>query len=93
MYSATLNQTNVSNNNNKFYIVQILQHDKDSSQNYLYTRWGRVGKKGQNSAMGPMNINTAIFHYEDKYREKTKKGDYRELELNFGGDEESNEEG
>lgn len=27
VYSATLNQTNVSSNNNKFYMIQVLQSD------------------------------------------------------------------
>ena len=29
VYSATLNQTNVSHNNNKFYILQVLQSDSN----------------------------------------------------------------
>ena len=29
-YDATLNQSNVSHNNNKFYIIQVLQDDHNS---------------------------------------------------------------
>jgi len=79
IYSATLNQSNVSNNNNKYYNIQILQNDKDQNINYLFTRWGRVGTPGQKSALGPYSINVAIREYNSKYHEKHVKGDYREL--------------
>jgi len=41
-----LNQTNISQNNNKFYVIQLL---KSGNGYYLFTRWGRVGENGQNS--------------------------------------------
>lgn len=63
VYSATLNQTNVSRNNNKYYILQILQSDSDTNCNFFFTRWGRVGAHGQNSCLGPFNINQAISQY------------------------------
>ncbi|KAI3690380.1 hypothetical protein L2E82_48404 [Cichorium intybus] len=41
IYDATLNQTNVGENNNKFYIIQALESD-DGSRFMVYNRWGRV---------------------------------------------------
>ena len=92
VYSATLNQTNIMNNNNKFYIIQILQSDTNKSINYLFTRWGRVGFDGQSSYMGPWDSMRAIREYESKYREKAMKGDYREIELNYENEDEKKEE-
>lgn len=38
-YDCTLNQTNIGNNNNKFYIIQLLQ---DGNRFACWNRWGRV---------------------------------------------------
>jgi poly [ADP-ribose] polymerase len=84
IYSATLNQTNVLNNNNKFYIIQILQSDSNSNHCYFFTRWGRVGVPGQFSNVGVMPIGSAIAQFTTKLYEKNKKGDYREIDLNYG---------
>lgn len=46
-FAATLNQSNVQNNNNKFYIIQVLQHEADPNNFSFFTRWGRVGVPGQ----------------------------------------------
>jgi len=70
VYSATLNQTNVEHNNNKFYVIQILQSDANPTICHFFTRWGRVGVKGQQSCLGPMNAMQAIMNYDTKYREK-----------------------
>jgi poly [ADP-ribose] polymerase len=43
--TATLNQCDLKNNNNKFYILQVLVHDKDKNI-FLFKRWGRNGYKG-----------------------------------------------
>ncbi|XP_069796903.1 poly [ADP-ribose] polymerase 2 isoform X3 [Narcine bancroftii] len=48
VYDALLNQTNLQFNNNKFYIIQLLQDD-DRKLFSVWMRWGRVGKAGQNS--------------------------------------------
>lgn len=46
VYDAMLNQTNLKNNNNKFYLMQVLQ--SDNSKGYaVWFRWGRVGMIGQ----------------------------------------------
>lgn len=38
-YNCTLNQTNIGNNNNKFYIIQLLEED---GHFFCWNRWGRV---------------------------------------------------
>lgn len=44
VYAVTLNQTNVKHNNNKYYIIQLI--DTGGSY-YVFTRWGRVGEDGR----------------------------------------------
>lgn len=78
IYSATLNQSNLVDNNNKFYIVQILQHEANSNL-YVWNRWGRVGVPGQNALKGPMPKDACIREFNNKYHDKTVKGDYREI--------------
>jgi poly [ADP-ribose] polymerase len=70
-YDATLNQTNIDGNNNKFYIIQVLK--QDPSFYYTYTRWGRVGETGSNQMLGPFNsANEAIKQFKSKFKDKTK---------------------
>lgn len=52
VYSATLNQSNLDANNNKFYIIQILVNET-SGAFHVWNRWGRVGVPGQNAFKGP----------------------------------------
>lgn len=70
-YDATLNQTNVGNNNNKFYIIQALESD-DGFKYMVYSRWGRVGVRGQDKLQGPFQRESAIREFEGKFFEKTK---------------------
>ena len=42
-FSATLNQTNIGHNNNKFYKIQLLDEPYSYS---VGTHWGRVGETG-----------------------------------------------
>ena len=46
IYDAMLNQTNLKNNNNKFYLMQLLQTITNTSY-AVWFRWGRVGLTGQ----------------------------------------------
>ncbi|XP_042478421.1 poly [ADP-ribose] polymerase 2 [Macadamia integrifolia] len=72
IYDATLNQTNVSDNNNKFYVIQALESD-DGGTFMVYTRWGRVGVKGQDKLHGPYtSCNAAIQEFKQKFFDKTK---------------------
>ncbi|KAD3338172.1 hypothetical protein E3N88_33693 [Mikania micrantha] len=72
IYDATLNQTNIGNNNNKFYIIQALESD-DGSSYMVYNRWGRVGVKGQDKLYGPYTcVQPALDEFEQKFYAKTK---------------------
>lgn len=73
IYDASLNQSNVSNNNNKFYHVQLIVDGKTkkSKQFWTYTRWGRVGDFGQNKLMGPDDLETAKQDFEKKFKSKS----------------------
>ncbi len=41
-------QTNVQNNNNKYFVIQLLEDDAKKAYS-VWFRWGRVGFKGQNN--------------------------------------------
>ncbi|KAJ4849285.1 Poly [ADP-ribose] polymerase 2 [Turnera subulata] len=72
VYDAILNQTNVANNNNKFYVIQLLESD-DGGRFMVYNRWGRVGVKGQDKIFGPYTCqHDAISEFEEKFYAKTK---------------------
>ena len=59
-YAVTLNYTNVQNNNNKFYIIQLLQDIHTKKFGVLY-RWGRIGFFGQ--------VNYVIYNTFEEARE------------------------
>ena len=53
--SVYLNWSDLRNNHNKFYIVQVLQRKGVTGPEktaYLYTRYGRVGADGVKSEIG-----------------------------------------
>ncbi|KAM9182402.1 protein mono-ADP-ribosyltransferase PARP3 [Mergus octosetaceus] len=68
-YDCTLNQTNISANNNKFYIIQLIQHGGAYS---TWSRWGRVGEVGQSKLTPFASLEAAKKEFEKKFREKTK---------------------
>ncbi|KAL0389646.1 UNVERIFIED_CONTAM: Poly [ADP-ribose] polymerase 2 [Sesamum calycinum] len=72
IYDAMLNQTNVGENNNKFFVIQVLESD-DGGKLMVYYRWGRVGVKGQDKLNGPYTSQqAAISEFEKKFYDKTK---------------------
>ncbi|KAK6321317.1 hypothetical protein J4Q44_G00082930 [Coregonus suidteri] len=69
-YDCMLNQTNIGNNNNKFYVIQVLHID---ASYYCWTRWGRVGETGQSNLSDPSDSpDKAIKDFEKKFKDKTK---------------------
>nr|XP_006978452.1 protein mono-ADP-ribosyltransferase PARP3 [Peromyscus maniculatus bairdii]XP_042137502.1 protein mono-ADP-ribosyltransferase PARP3 [Peromyscus maniculatus bairdii] len=68
-YDCTLNQTNIGNNNNKFYIIQLLEEEGRFS---CWNRWGRVGEIGQTKMTHFTCLEDAKKDFEKKFREKTK---------------------
>ncbi|KAE8633932.1 hypothetical protein XENTR_v10002155 [Xenopus tropicalis] len=72
VYDVMLNQTNLQFNNNKYYLIQLLEDD--GVRNFsVWMRWGRVGKVGQNSLVccgGDLQKAKDIF--QKKFLDKTK---------------------
>ena len=68
-YAVTLNYTNVKNNNNKFYIIQLLQ-DKYTQQYGVLYRWGRVGRFGQVNFVTYKNFDEARLAFLTKLEHK-----------------------
>ncbi|KAF8710590.1 hypothetical protein RHS03_02283, partial [Rhizoctonia solani] len=109
-YAALLNQTNLdsSNNNNKFYVLQLLHPKSDPANIILFTRWGRVGERGASQEKGPFPEKQAIQEFKKQFKSKTaadwekrktmvaKKGKYTWLERDFeaevGSDDEKQDE-
>ncbi|TQE00348.1 hypothetical protein C1H46_014075 [Malus baccata] len=71
IYDAMLNQTNVSRNNNTFYLIQVLESDVGGSF-MIYYRCGRVGFKGQNKLAPHASRESAIKEFKQKFRDKTR---------------------
>ncbi|XP_071076550.1 protein mono-ADP-ribosyltransferase PARP3 [Desmodus rotundus] len=68
-YDCTLNQTNIGNNNNKFYLIQLLE---DGDRFACWNRWGRVGEVGQSKLSYFDSLDDAKKDFEKKFRDKTK---------------------
>lgn len=68
-YDCMLNQTNIGANNNKFYVIQLLEK---GGKYYCWTRWGRVGEDGQNALIGPSDLGKALKAFQSKFKDKTK---------------------
>ena len=72
VYDAMLNQTNLKNNNNKFYLMQILQTNANNGY-AVWFRWGRVGMVGQSSLTSCGNdLEKAMELFCKKFYDKTK---------------------
>ncbi|GAM21098.1 hypothetical protein SAMD00019534_042730, partial [Acytostelium subglobosum LB1] len=72
VYDATLNQTEIKNNNNKFYIIQLLESD-NSKNYYVWNRWGREGQVGQSKVFSHgTSLSSAISDFSKKFQDKTK---------------------
>uniref|UniRef100_A0A8C0HCJ5 Poly [ADP-ribose] polymerase n=1 Tax=Chelonoidis abingdonii TaxID=106734 RepID=A0A8C0HCJ5_CHEAB len=96
-YDCMLNQTNIGNNNNKFYIIQLIAHNGSYS---CWNRWGRVGEVGQSKLSPFPSLEAAKKDFEKKFREKTKNswaerenfvahpGKYTLIEVQHGAEEE-----
>jgi poly [ADP-ribose] polymerase len=74
-YHAMLNQTNISSNNNKYYLLQLLEHRKGDGY-AVWFRWGRVGRiagtmpckyqKGE-QGLGKARILSLLFYLTEIY--------------------------
>jgi poly [ADP-ribose] polymerase len=99
IYDATLNKSDAGENNNKFYRAQVLRSNDVFK---TWTRWGRVGERGQNKWLGDGDASFAIAQFKAKFREKSgiawevrdgpsKKGKYVYLEVNYEDSDEEDE--
>ncbi|XP_074508142.1 poly [ADP-ribose] polymerase 2 [Sebastes fasciatus] len=72
VYDVMLNQTNLQFNNNKYYLIQLLEDDNSKAYS-VWLRWGRVGKVGQHSltACGG-DLLKAKNIFNTKFLDKTK---------------------
>lgn len=68
-FDCMLNQTNIGANNNKFYVIQMIEK---AGKFYAWTRWGRVGEVGQSALVGPTSQAAAQKAFEAKFKDKTK---------------------
>ena len=84
-FSSTLNKSDLVHNNNKFYIIQLLQNDKNQNDIKFYTRWGRVGVVGQDKIERCLSLETGIRLFQKKYFEKTR-GGYEEIIIDYSED-------
>ncbi|KAG0004927.1 Poly [ADP-ribose] polymerase 2 [Entomortierella chlamydospora] len=69
-WNARLNQTNIGQNNNKFYLIQLLK--STAGQYAVFAHWGRVGNSGQTSVDAYFDIYSAKSGFEKKFKDKTK---------------------
>jgi len=65
-----LNQTNIQDNNNKFFIMQLLKNNSTESFCF-YTRGGRVGYSGHISCELYISFDNALQDWNKKFLEKT----------------------
>ncbi|KAF8251255.1 PARP-domain-containing protein [Wilcoxina mikolae CBS 423.85] len=72
-WDATLNQTNIGGNNNKFYQIQLLERDDKSSNGYsVFAHWGRVGERGQSQFKAQNDaLSTAIAAFDKLMKAKS----------------------
>lgn len=100
IHDASLNQTHASHNNNKFYRVQLLRNVFGDYK--TWTRWGRVGERGQKAILGDGTLASALSHFNKKFKdksgltwekrgEKPKAGKYTFIERSYAPD--SDDEG
>ncbi|SPO04345.1 related to NAD+ ADP-ribosyltransferase [Cephalotrichum gorgonifer] len=70
IYDVSLAQSNSGNNNNKFYIIQVVEN-KTKKKYHCWTRWGRVGETGQKALLGAGTLPDALKHFEKKFKDKS----------------------
>ncbi|KZT68464.1 PARP-domain-containing protein [Daedalea quercina L-15889] len=95
IWDATLNQTDIGKNANKFYVIQVLHPIGNDGNCTLFTRWGRVGENGQQQKKGGMTASGAVSAFKAQFKAKAgvnweqrqgmvaKKGKYQWIERVF----------
>jgi len=85
-FDVTMNQSDLKNNNNKFYIIQMLQPDSNPNEFIVWNRWGRVGYDGQSSISPFSSFDAAKLAFSRKYDDKCK-GGYIPLVIDYSNNE------
>lgn len=67
-YDCTLNQTNIKNNNNKFYIMQLIEK---GGKFHVFIRYGRVGEPGRPKEDQYLTSAAAVAFFERQFKSKT----------------------
>jgi predicted DNA-binding WGR domain protein len=67
-YQCTLNQTHIGENNNKYYLMQVIKTD---SKYVLFTRYGRVGETRKVLYKDFSNENDAVNTFIKQFKSKT----------------------
>uniref|UniRef100_G0TVS4 Poly [ADP-ribose] polymerase n=1 Tax=Trypanosoma vivax (strain Y486) TaxID=1055687 RepID=G0TVS4_TRYVY len=100
VYQCTLHQTNISQNNNKFYIIQVLEEDSGGCY-HVFTRWGRVGLVGMNKLVTLNDADAAVRAFCGHFSRKTsnewerragfvkRAGKYHLMDIDYGVREDS----
>lgn len=70
IWTCTLNQTNIKNNNNKFYIMQLIK-ESGSGDHKVYTRYGRVGYDGSYGVRYTGSLAGAKTNFNKQFKSKT----------------------
>eukprot|EP01062_Namystynia_karyoxenos_P030512 TRINITY_DN2278_c0_g4_i1.p1 TRINITY_DN2278_c0_g4~~TRINITY_DN2278_c0_g4_i1.p1 ORF type:complete len:590 (+),score=213.39 TRINITY_DN2278_c0_g4_i1:67-1770(+) len=70
VWQCTLNQTNLDTNNNKFYIIQLIESDAGDKW-WTWNRWGRVGAVGSSKVQEFRSLAAAKADFCKKFRDKT----------------------
>ncbi|KAL9652790.1 hypothetical protein ABK040_010822 [Willaertia magna] len=103
IFSATLQQANVGNNNNKFYLIQLIE---SNGKYYVFNKWGRTGAKKPRSKLFKHNgdLKKAKADFEKKFSDKSgndwskrtnfkfKKGKYDLVHVDYSADTNNNED-
>merc|ERR1712066_751839 len=104
---AMLNQTNIGQNNNKYYLIQVLQQ-METKNYFTFFRWGRVGKIAGTTLKTCGSLASAVKLLEEKFAAKTKNeftetvltgGEFEKynfkyelIEVDYGEDDDDEEE-
>lgn len=99
IFDASLNQADSGNNHNKAYRIQLLA----GTDYRVWTRWGRVGERGQSALLGSGDLTEAVKHFDKKFREKSghtwanrldppKSGKYTFIERDYGNNSEDDDD-
>ena len=80
-FACTLNKTDLNKNNNKYEIIQLLEHDTNGSL-VLFLRWGRVGYT-RGTSIKEVNSITGPKLFMKKYKDKTINHSYQEIFIDY----------